>query len=67
MEDTKPQLVKVTIDGIDVEVEPGTTILQAARKIGPAVAPPAMCYYEPLKGSGGKVPGLPGSGSCRIS
>ncbi len=54
MEDTKPQLIKVTIDGIQVEVEPGTTILQAARKIGPEVAPPAMCYYQPLKGSGGK-------------
>ncbi|MGM9512227.1 2Fe-2S iron-sulfur cluster-binding protein [Larkinella sp. GY13] len=54
MEDIKPQLVKVTIDGIEVEVEPGTTILQAARKIGGNVAPPAMCYYQPLKGSGGK-------------
>jgi NADH-quinone oxidoreductase subunit G len=54
MEETKPQLLKVTIDGITVEVEPGTTILQAARKIGPDVAPPAMCYYQPLKGSGGK-------------
>ncbi|GAB3329600.1 2Fe-2S iron-sulfur cluster-binding protein [Larkinella ripae] len=54
MEDIKPQLFKVTIDGIEVEVEPGTTILQAARKIGGDVAPPAMCYYQPLKGSGGK-------------
>ncbi|WP_020596465.1 2Fe-2S iron-sulfur cluster-binding protein [Spirosoma panaciterrae] len=53
-QEIKPQLLKVTIDGIEVEVEPGTTILQAARKIGPAVAPPAMCYYQPLKGSGGK-------------
>ncbi|MEZ0487400.1 2Fe-2S iron-sulfur cluster-binding protein [Fibrella aquatica] len=54
MVDNQVQLVKVTVDGIEVEVEPGTTILQAARKIGPEVAPPAMCYYEPLKGSGGK-------------
>lgn len=54
MEDNKPQLFKVTIDGIEVDVEPGTTILQAARKIGGDVAPPAMCYYQPLKGSGGK-------------
>lgn len=46
--------MKVTIDNIVIDVEPGTTILQAARKIGEAVAPPAMCYYEPLKGSGGK-------------
>ncbi|MFC5413023.1 2Fe-2S iron-sulfur cluster-binding protein [Larkinella bovis] len=54
MENTQPQLFKVTIDGVEVEVEPGTTILQAARKIGGDVAPPAMCYYQPLKGSGGK-------------
>lgn len=45
---------KVTIDGITIEVEPGTTILNAARKIGGDVVPPAMCYYSKLKGSGGK-------------
>ena len=45
---------KVTIDNITVEVEPGTSILQAARKIGGDVVPPAMCYYSKLKGSGGK-------------
>ena len=54
MENTTPPLFKVTIDGQQVEVPAGTTILQAARKIGPEVAPPAMCYYEPLKGTGGK-------------
>lgn len=48
------QLFKVTIDNITVEVEPGTSILQAARKIGGEVAPPAMCYYSSLKDSGGK-------------
>ncbi|HEX8532466.1 MAG TPA: 2Fe-2S iron-sulfur cluster-binding protein [Cytophagales bacterium] len=47
-------MFKVTIDNIEVEVEPGTTILQAARKIGGDVAPPAMCYYSTLKGTGGK-------------
>jgi NADH-quinone oxidoreductase subunit G len=47
-------LFKVTIDNIEVEVEPGTTILNAARKIGGSVVPPAMCYYSKLKGSGGK-------------
>lgn len=46
--------MKVTIDNITIEVEAGTTIMQAARQIGPEVAPPAMCYYEPLKASGGK-------------
>jgi NADH-quinone oxidoreductase subunit G len=48
------KLFKVTIDNITVEVEPGTTVLQAARKVGGDVAPPAMCYYTKLKGSGGK-------------
>ncbi|NVO19742.1 MAG: (2Fe-2S)-binding protein [Bacteroidetes bacterium] len=47
-------MFKVTIDNITVEVEPGTTILNAARKIGGEVVPPAMCYYSKLKGSGGK-------------
>ncbi len=46
--------MKVTIDDIEVEVEPGTTILNAARKIGGEVVPPAMCYYSKLEGSGGK-------------
>jgi NADH-quinone oxidoreductase subunit G len=47
-------LLKVTIDNIEVEVEPGTTIMNAARKIGGSVVPPAMCYYSKLEGSGGK-------------
>ena len=47
-------MIKVTIDNITIEVEEGTTILQAARKIGGKVVPPAMCYYSKLKGSGGK-------------
>ena len=41
--------MKVTIDGIEIDVPKGTTILQAARMIGPEVAPPAMCYYTKLK------------------
>ncbi|MEA5258431.1 2Fe-2S iron-sulfur cluster-binding protein [Arcicella aquatica] len=49
--------MKVTIDNITVDVAPGTTIMQAARQIGPHIAPPAMCYYEPLKASGGKCRG----------
>ncbi|MBL7793044.1 MAG: (2Fe-2S)-binding protein [Saprospiraceae bacterium] len=47
-------MVKVKIDGFEIEVEPGSTILQAARKIGGDIVPPAMCYYSSLKGSGGK-------------
>jgi NADH-quinone oxidoreductase subunit G len=48
------KLFKVTIDNITIEVEAGTSILNAARKIGGDVTPPAMCYYTRLKGSGGK-------------
>lgn len=44
----------VTIDGVQVEVAPGTSILNAARKIGGDLVPPAMCYYSKLEGSGGK-------------
>ncbi|MVN20053.1 2Fe-2S iron-sulfur cluster-binding protein [Mucilaginibacter arboris] len=47
-------IVKVSIDGIPVEVAPGTTILNAARQIGGDIVPPAMCYYSKLEGSGGK-------------
>ena len=47
MADEKP-LIKITIDGITIEVPEGTTILNAARMIGPEVAPPAMCYYSKL-------------------
>lgn len=46
--------LQLTIDNITVEVNPGTTILQAARMIGGDVTPPAMCYYSKLEGSGGK-------------
>ncbi len=46
--------VKVTIDGISIDVEPGTSILNAARQIGGDIVPPAMCYYSKLQGSGGK-------------
>lgn len=48
------QLFKVTIDNITIEVPAGTTILNAARKIGGDVTPPAMCYYSKLQDSGGK-------------
>ncbi|HTA83629.1 MAG TPA: 2Fe-2S iron-sulfur cluster-binding protein [Bacteroidia bacterium] len=44
---------KVTIDGIEIEVPEGTTILNAARMIGGKIVPPAMCYYSKLKQTGG--------------
>ncbi|MEO8087359.1 MAG: 2Fe-2S iron-sulfur cluster-binding protein [Bacteroidota bacterium] len=46
-------MAKVTIDGLSIDVPDGTTILQAARMIGGAIVPPAMCFYTPLKTSGG--------------
>ncbi|MDP8206968.1 MAG: 2Fe-2S iron-sulfur cluster-binding protein [Candidatus Electryonea clarkiae] len=45
---------KVTIDGIEVEVTDGLTILWAARKAGVEI--PTYCYY----------PWFPPQGSCRI-
>jgi len=45
---------KITIDGKDVEVAAGTTIIQAADKLGMFV--PHYCYH----------PGLPIAGSCRM-
>jgi NADH-quinone oxidoreductase subunit G len=49
-----PENIKVTIDNITIEVPNGTSILEAARMIGGDVTPPAMCFYTPLEGSGGK-------------
>ncbi|GEM62066.1 NADH dehydrogenase subunit G [Sphingobacterium faecium NBRC 15299] len=46
--------LKVSIDGIPIEVASGTTILNAARQIGGDIVPPAMCYYSKLEGTGGK-------------
>lgn len=47
-------MAKLTIDGIEIEVPDGTSILNAARMIGGEVVPPAMCYYSSLKETGGK-------------
>ena len=49
-----PAKFRVTIDNITIDVPAGTSILNAARMIGGEVAPPAMCYYSKLEGSGGK-------------
>lgn len=46
--------IKITVDGKEVIVPEGTTIMNAARKIGGEIVPPAMCYYSTLQGSGGK-------------
>lgn len=47
-------MAKVKIDGFEIDVPDGTTILNAARMIGGDIVPPAMCYYSTLQGSGGK-------------
>ncbi len=49
-----PEMIKVTIDGREIEVERGTTILEAARKLNIHI--PTLCYHEDLCVSG----------SCRI-
>ena len=46
--------MKITIDGHELDVEAGTTVLQAARMVGGASVPPTMCYYSKLKDCGGK-------------
>ena len=47
-------MVRLFIDSEVVHVEEGTTILEAARKIGGKSVPPAMCYYSKLEQSGGR-------------
>ena len=47
-------MVKLTIDGREVEVEPGTTVIQAVRELGADV--PHYCWH----------PGLSVAGNCRI-
>lgn len=42
--------IKVTVDGIDVEVETGTTILQACEEAGAEI--PRFCYHERLSVAG---------------
>ncbi len=45
------KMVKLTIDGIDVEVEEGTSILDAAKKVGRNI--PTLCYHEDLPATAG--------------
>ncbi|MFO7905541.1 MAG: 2Fe-2S iron-sulfur cluster-binding protein [Planctomycetota bacterium] len=45
-----PNMVSLTIDGKNVEVEEGATILDAARKVGIEI--PTLCHHPALKPSG---------------
>ena len=47
-------LVRLTIEGREVEVPPGTSVLEAAKLVGVLI--PHYCYH----------PGLPVAGSCRM-
>lgn len=47
-------MIEVTIDGRKIEVEKGTTALEAARTLGIEI--PTLCYH----------PGLPPDGNCRL-
>ena len=42
--------LKVTVDGIEVEVEAGTTIMQACEEVGAEI--PRFCYHERLSVAG---------------
>lgn len=53
-EEKKDNLVTVTIDGQEVKVQPGSTIIQAAKKINKFI--PHFCYHE----------GLSVVGQCRM-
>ncbi len=50
----KPKTVKLTIDGREVEVAPGTNLIEAARKVGVEI--PYYCYH----------PKLPIAANCRV-
>ena len=43
-------MLKVTIDGTEIEVEPGTTVLQACEQAGVEI--PRFCYHDRLSIAG---------------
>ncbi|HRZ93825.1 MAG TPA: 2Fe-2S iron-sulfur cluster-binding protein [Candidatus Paceibacterota bacterium] len=47
-------MISLTINGIPIEVEPGTTLLEAANYLGIAI--PTLCHHE----------GLSPYGACRL-
>ena len=49
-----PEMISLTIDGVKVEVPKGTTVLEAAKKIGIRI--PTLCYLK----------GVSETGSCRV-
>ena len=53
------ELVNVTIDGMQLSVPKGTTIIEAAKQAGVLV--PHYCYHPSLPSPGG-LPDVPGRG-----
>ena len=51
---TEPTKLNIIIDGVPTQVEPGTTIMQAADAIGIRI--PRLCYH----------PDLSMAGACRV-
>ncbi len=47
MPDTTPQMVRITIDGMTVNVPKGTLVIEAARRVGVMI--PHFCYHPKLK------------------
>merc|ERR1711971_490159 len=45
-----PKMVKLTVDGKEVEVEQGTALIQACEKAGATI--PRFCYHERLNVAG---------------
>ena len=41
-----PDLIKLTIDGREIQAPPGTLVIDAAKSMGIEV--PAFCYYEEI-------------------
>jgi len=41
------KMINLTIDNQKVAVEPGTSILEAATKVGARI--PTLCYYKDLR------------------
>ena len=46
MPETTPQMVRLTIDGMTVNVPKGTLVIEAARRVGVMI--PHFCYHKKL-------------------
>ncbi len=44
------EMIKLNIDGIDVEIEKGKTVLDAAKKVNNDI--PTLCFLKEINGAG---------------